>query len=105
MWEESRDFHKAIDRYLEISEQMFPPDHLEQIWNNCFNIAMNYAKDRIQGVVPALTSRLMKINKFESAAYIFEESGYFEKAIDCFIQSQKFERAMECARQVRPVEM
>jgi len=47
MWEQSRDYHKAIDRYLEITESMFSPDNLEEIYNNCFNIAMNFAKDRV----------------------------------------------------------
>ena len=51
MYEETRDYHKAIDRYLEINETMMTPDHLEEVWNNCFNLAMNYAKDRVQDVV------------------------------------------------------
>lgn len=32
---------------MEIQENMFPPDHLEEIWNVCFNLAMNFAKDRV----------------------------------------------------------
>lgn len=47
MWEESRDYSKAIDRYMEIQENMFPPENLEEIWNACFNLAMNFAKDRV----------------------------------------------------------
>ena len=39
---------------------------------NTFNIAMNYAKDRIQEVVPIVGSRLMGISRFESAAEVFE---------------------------------
>jgi hypothetical protein len=85
MWEESRDYHKAIDRYLEITENMFSPENLEEIWNGCFNVAMSYAKDRVQDVVLVLGPRLLKINKFDSAAEIFEAVGYFEKAIDAYI--------------------
>jgi intraflagellar transport protein 172 len=41
MWEDSRDYQKAIDRYLEITDQHFTnQDHLEEIWMNVFNIAM-----------------------------------------------------------------
>jgi len=105
MWEESRDYHKAIDRYLEITENMFGPDHLEEIWNNCFNLAMDYAKDRVQDVVLILGQRMLKINKFDSAADIYEAVGYFEKAIDSYMQCQKWDRAFECAQQVRPAEM
>lgn len=105
MWEESRDYQKAIDRYLEITETMFGPEHLEEIWNNCFHLAMNYCKDRVQDVVLQLGARMLKINKYDSAAEIYEAVGYFEKAIDSYIQCQKWERAFECAQQVRPAEM
>ena len=40
MWVESRDFHKAIDRYLEITERMLPSDHLEEVWNTCYTLSM-----------------------------------------------------------------
>lgn len=85
MWEESRDYSKAIDRYLEINETMLQPDHLEEIWNNCFNLAMNFAKDRVQDVVLTVGPRMMKINKFDSAADIYEAVGYFEKAIEAYM--------------------
>jgi tetratricopeptide (TPR) repeat protein len=85
MWEESRDYNKAIDRYLEITENMFSPDQLDEIYNNCFNIAMNCAKDRIQTVVPILGQRLLKIGRFDSAAEIYESVGYYEKAIEAYV--------------------
>lgn len=97
MWEQSRDYHKAIDRYLEITESMFSPDNLEEIYNNCFNIAMNFAKDRVQDVVMVLGQRLTKINKFDSAAEIYEAVGFFEKAIEAYCQEQKWDRAFDCA--------
>jgi len=105
MWEESRDYHKAIDRYLEITETMFGPDHLEEIWNNCFNLAMSYCKDRVQDVVLQLGGRMLKINKFDSAAEIFENCGFFDKAIEAYMRVQKWDRAFECAQQVRPQEV
>jgi len=46
---------------------------------------MSYAKDRVQDVVLVLGPRLLKINKFDTAAEIFEAVGYFEKAIDAYI--------------------
>ena len=87
MWEESRDYHKAIDRYLEITETMFGPDQLEDVYNQCFHVAMNYAKDRIQSVVPVLGQRLVNVKKFDSAADIYEAVGYYEKAIECYMIS------------------
>ena len=85
MWEESRDYNKAIDRYLEITENMFSPDALDEIWNGCFNLSMNYAKDRVQDVVLILGPRLLKINRFDTAAEIYEAGGFFEKAIEAYV--------------------
>jgi hypothetical protein len=64
---------------------MFSTENLEEIWNACFNVAMSNAKDRVQDVVLVLGPRLLKINKFDTAAEIFEAVGYFEKAIDAYI--------------------
>lgn len=106
MWEESRDYNKAIDRYMEITETHFQnKETLEEIWNNTFNLSMNYAKDRVQEVVQVLGARLLNIGKFESAGDMHDAVGYFEKAIEAYIQCKKWDRAMECASQVRPFEM
>ena len=48
---------------------------------------------------------MLKIQRFDSAAEIYEAVGYFEKAIESYLLCQKFDRALECARQVRPQEM
>jgi len=105
VWEDSRDYQKAISRYLEITETMFSPEALEEIWSGCFNLAMTYAKDRVQDVALTLGPRLLKINKFDSAAEIFENCGFFDKAIEAYMRVQKWDRAFECAQQVRPMEM
>ena len=106
MWEQSRDYQKAVDRYLEITDQHFQnPDHLEQLWMSAFNIAMQYAKDRIQEVVPIVGSRLMSIQRYESAGEVFESVGYFEKAVEAFTKAQKWDTALNCASQVRPIEV
>ena len=99
MWEEARDYQKAIDRYLEITELHFPQnvEYLEEVWTNTFNIAMTYAKDRVQEVVAIIGERLIKIEKFAEAGDIYESVGYFERAIQAFMACDKFERALDCA--------
>lgn len=52
-----------------------------------------------------LGQRLLNIQKFESAAEIFESVLMYDKAIDAYLQVKKWDRAMECAQQVRPMEM
>lgn len=106
VWEEARDFNKAIDRYLEITEAHIQNrDQLEEIWNNCFNLAMNYAKDRVGEVSQVLGQRLLGIERYESAAELFEAVNFFEKAVDAYLEIGKFDRALECAQNVRPYEM
>ncbi len=68
-------------------------------------LAMNYAKDKVNEVVQTLGDRLLNIQKFESAAEMFEQCSYFEKAIEAYIEVKKWDRALECAQQVRPAEM
>jgi len=51
MWEDSRNYPKAIDRYLEITESHFSnKEMLEEIYNNCFNLAMRFDKGRVNEV-------------------------------------------------------
>lgn len=47
---------------------------------------MQFAKDRVQDVVLIVGQRMIKINKFDSAAEIYEAVGYFEKAIEAYVQ-------------------
>ena len=66
---------------------------------------MNYAKDKVNEVVHVLGNRLLTIQKFDSAAEMFETVSSWEKAIDAYIQVKKYDRATECAQQVRPNEL
>jgi intraflagellar transport protein 172 len=106
MWEESREYAKAIDRYLEVTETHFQnKDQLEDIWTNAFNLAMTYEKGKVQEVVAVLGSRLLNIQKYESAGDLYENVGFFDKAIEAYLNCKKYDRALQCARQVRPAEM
>lgn len=105
-WEDNRDYQKAITRYLEITDHHFQdPEKLEEIWNSCFNLAMNYCKDRVNEVAQIVGDRLIQISKYESAAEIFEAVGGFDKAVEAYVQCKKFDKAMQCAQNVRPMEM
>lgn len=66
---------------------------------------MNFCKDKLNDVVNILGGRLLNIQKFESAAEIFESCLMYDKAIDAYLEVKKWDRAMECANQVRPMEM
>lgn len=97
-FEDNRKYSDAISRYLEITEQHFQdPEKLEEIWNNCFSLAMSYAKDRVNEVAQIVGERLLNISKYESAAEIYEAVGSFDRAVESYIQSKKFDKAMQCA--------
>lgn len=66
---------------------------------------MTYEKGKVQEVVAVLGSRLLGIQKYESAADLYENVGFFDKAIESYLNCKKYDRAMACARQVRPAEM
>ena len=68
-------------------------------------MAMNFAKDKLNDVVNILGTRLLNIQKFESAAEIFESVLRYDNAIDAYLEVKKWDRAMDCAQQVRPMEM
>lgn len=71
---------------MQITENHFQnKDQLEEIWNNTFNLAMNYAKEKLNDVVDILGQRLLNIGKYESAAEIYESVALYDKAIDAFV--------------------
>jgi tetratricopeptide (TPR) repeat protein len=106
MWEDSRDYAKAIDRYLEITIEMFNnKEQLEEIYSNCFNLAMNYEKGKVQEVVAVLGTRLLSIEKFDLAGEMYETVGFHDKAIEAYLAAKKWDKATSCARQIRPAEM
>jgi hypothetical protein len=46
---------------------------------------MNYAKDRCQDVALTLGPRLLNIKKYDAAADIYENCGFFDKAIESYM--------------------
>jgi hypothetical protein len=46
---------------------------------------MSYAKDRVNEVAQLLGERLLNIQKYESAAEIYEAVGGFDKAVEAYV--------------------
>lgn len=47
LWEESRDYNKAIDTYLELEkESLQDQDQLEECWERAVQLALNFQRDR-----------------------------------------------------------
>ncbi|MCQ2816330.1 MAG: hypothetical protein MJ252_03590 [archaeon] len=92
--EQNGDYPKAIDTYLEITEKHFgQPDKLEEIWNRAVQLAMQYDKARAADIANEVGMKLMKIQKYQSAATLFESVGNLEDAITCHCKRNNFDRA------------
>lgn len=103
MWEDSNNYSKAIDGYLEITEHHSQDTNfLEDCWERAYTLAMQYEKSRINEVVNTVGNRLQAIGKYNSAGDIFETAGDFESAVDAFMSGNQFDRALNCAQQVQP---
>jgi intraflagellar transport protein 172 len=67
LWEESRDWRKAIDTYLEITKEHFQnADILQEIWEKAVHLAMNHDKERYHEVISIVAKRLRDIKRFEA---------------------------------------
>ena len=103
MWEDNRNFPKAIDGYLEITENhTSDKGFLEEVWERAANLAMNYDKDRVRDVVEIVGERLYNIKSYDSAAEIYERIGDYQRAIEIFITGERYDKARQVAGSVNP---
>jgi intraflagellar transport protein 172 len=100
--EDSRDWDKAINTYLEItSDHYADPKDLEKIWGKAVQLCISYSKDRLQEVTKIVCKRLREVKCFESAGDYFENLGSYENAADCYRQAKQFEKAKACLANVK----
>lgn len=59
IWDDSRNYSKAIDAYLSITTDDFTDSQLlEQIWKRAVQLAVTYEKDKAMQVVKLVARRL-----------------------------------------------
>ena len=102
LFQQSGDFNKVIDIYLSIDEKDIPdPNKLEEIWNKAVSLSMQYQKERAPDVIYQAALKLKKVNKFHSAAQLFENIGQMEEAIICYCAYNKFDTARKIAQTMK----
>ena len=102
LFQQSGDFNKVIDIYLSIDEKDIPdPNKLEEIWNKAVSLAIQYEKSRAPDVIYQAALKLKKVNKFHSAAQLFENIGQMEEAIICYCAYNKFDTARKIAQTMK----
>ena len=102
LFQQSGDFNKVIDTYLSIDEKdIQDPNKLEELWNKAVSLSMQYEKARAPDVIYQVALKLKKINKFHSAAQLFENIDQMEEAIICYCAINKFDMAKRLAQTMK----
>ena len=106
MCEETRDYMRAIDIYLEINDNHFDkPDKLEEIWMKAVHLVLEHQKGNANEVILSAAEKLRRIKKYKSAANLFENIGQLEEAIDCYIDGDFHEQADSLVNSIKNVEI
>mmetsp|Transcript_30644 Transcript_30644/g.27830 ORF Transcript_30644/g.27830 Transcript_30644/m.27830 type:complete len:487 (+) Transcript_30644:2705-4165(+) len=102
LWEDSREWVRAIDTYLEVRYEHFPDDtdKLEHAWEKAVQLVMTHDKQRAQEIVSVVCKRFRDIRKFDLAAEFYEQIGYYEEAVVCYIGAKNFDRAQDLVSQI-----
>ena len=101
LYEESKDWDRAIDAYLEMTQtHVNDPKELERFWDKAVQISSTYSRERYQDVVKVVCKRLTDIKSYDKAGDYYESLDMPEHACRCFIASQNFERAQDTLARV-----
>ena len=89
LWEEQQKWSKAINAYLDITEDVQPDQNLlERYWVRAANLAMDYDKPKMKQVLKVVCKRLIDIKRYEAAAILFENIGMYQQTVKCYIMGK-----------------
>jgi intraflagellar transport protein 172 len=100
--EDSKDFSRAIETYLAITEKEIKNiDKLEQLWNKAVNLALEHDKNRAHEVVYEVAIKFKNVGKYNEAANLFENISKIEEAVQCYVELKNYERALKVAQSIK----
>lgn len=103
MWEDTGDFERAIDAYLNVDQQhVQDEDQLSEIWHNAVKLAQHHAQERYKSVVLKVATRLTDIKRLEEAALLYKDIEQWKRAVDCYIQAQLWQKGRTVAYSQEP---
>ena len=106
LWEETGDYARAIDAYLNVTPEDLGGnlDRVEEAWETAVTLASKHAKGRYAEVVTLVAQRLVEIRRHEAAAELFKDVERYKDAIDCYIRATPplWDRARQLARTAAP---
>ena len=104
--EQNRDFIRAIDTYLTITQEMTNNyDLLEEVWERAVQIAMTHDKERLQQIIMLVGKRLVALKRYEAAADMYSGIGHYEEAVKCFLIAEDYDRAREIVHSIQHTEI
>lgn len=97
-YERGNDYARAIETYLSLSTRDTNNlDALEQCWEQAASLAMKYQRHRAHEVVSEVCKRLMDIQRYESAASLYESIDDAKGAIQAYCAGGMFDQARQVA--------
>ena len=104
--EQNRDYIRAIDTYLSITQEMTNNfDLLEEVWERAVQLAMTNDKERLQQIIMLVGKRLVALKRYEAASDMYAGIGHYEEAVKCFLIAEDYERAREIVQSIQHTEI
>ena len=101
-YDDSRNYSKAIECYLQITRADFQDDQLlEQIWRRAVQLAVTYEKDKAMRVAKIVCTRLCEINAFDSAGELLEQMNLFEEAVATYCDGGNYDAARQSLQNIK----
>lgn len=103
VYEETGNFSRAVDAYLQINEQLCSDESkLEKVWMQAVNTAQRHCHDRYPDVVAICAKRLSILGRHCAAGELFESVDKVKEAVQAYIAGEVWDRARNLAKHTCP---
>jgi intraflagellar transport protein 172 len=103
VYEETGNFSKAVDAYLQVNEQVTEDaDQLEEVWNTAVELASTKCHERLPDVVAIVAKRLSMLGRHASAGELYEQIDKVREAVQSYIAAEEWPKARALAKSALP---
>ncbi|GFY01521.1 intraflagellar transport protein 172 homolog [Trichonephila clavipes] len=101
-WEESGQYQKAIDRYLQITPSNTKDyDFIEKCWVKAAELSWKFMnKQHTEHLIQQIAPRLLQMKKQTTAAQLFLKVNSIKNALDALIDAKEWSKAKRVAAEV-----
>jgi len=101
--QKDREYSRAIDTFLLLTQDSTSNlDMLEESWGLAVKLALAHVHKRSGEVIQIVAKRLVRVDRHEPAAALYENVGQYKEAVDVFIAGQLWDRARSLAARQAP---